>query len=671
MRQITRLAILSTVAAFVGCGEASVVDFTNGDPRPQGAGKENATKADHWNSANNPDRFRAELNYTLAELPTEGKSEHIPWPATYWPTYEDSINVRWQGKSTLSPAEKYDKAFNGWEPGEDFMSKAPYSSSNCKDKNWDQSYYDDLGPAANWVSRNKGNWKAHDGIDNDGDGETDECNDRDGVETWFGLCHAWAPAALLEKEPQRAVTHNGIRFEVSDIKALLIMQYDRPAAYMIGGRCNDKEVDRDENGRITDPQCRDTNAGTWHVVMANFLGIMKRAILEDRTYDYEVWNQPVLEFKVNSMDEVTEREAMDALDVPAETEKYPYNDRAVKWFKVNATSFYITESQPSKEPFTDQISTYVRKDTYDYILEVDADGKIHGGEWIGASRQNHPDFLWLPTATRGGNPHIDTDLVRTLLEKSLQPEGSDDDTTGDMLVFENTFSFDIPDDDPNGISSTIGVDAELTVGELQVEVEIEHTYIGDLTVVLRKDGRESVLHQEGGGSSDDIKRTFTVTDMMGVQAAGNWELFVKDSANQDKGRLIGWKLKVRAGEPGADTGDSGNFTVDAAPELATVDAGTATTNITVAESKVIRGLKVSLVLNHSYVGALRVELKHGAVTKILHNEEGGSATSIDKVYDVSEFNGSLTEGDWELVVTDTDAMGDEGRVTFWSLEFSH
>ncbi|MFT7622444.1 MAG: subtilisin-like proprotein convertase family protein [Myxococcota bacterium] len=673
MRKLTTLLLATAAAATTaaGCGsETQIVDFTNGDPREQGSGKENATKADHWNAGNNPDRFQVELNYVLDELPKAGVSEHTPWPATYWPTYEDGINVRWQGKQVLSPAEKYDQAFNGWEPPADFMSKAPYSSENCKDKGWDQSYYSDLGPAASYVSHSKGNAKAHDGIDNDGDGLTDECDDRDGVETWFGLCHAWAPASLLEKEPRRAVVHNGVRFEVSDIKALLIMQYDRPKAYMIGGRCNDKEVKRDEHGRITDADCRDTNAGTWHVVMANFLGLMQRPIAEDRTYDYEVWNQPVLEWKVNEMADVTEQEAMDLLDVPAGTAKYPYNDKAVRWVKVNATSFYITESQPETKPLTDAIAEYTRSDTYNYILEISADGKVHGGEWIGASRTDHPDFLWLPTGTRGGNPSMDTDLVRTLLEKSLQPEGTDEDSTGDLLIFENGFAFDILDNDPAGISSTIGVDANLTVSELEVELNIEHPYIGDLTVVLRKDGRESILHKQSGGSADNLRKTFQVKDMMGVAAAGNWELWVKDGADSDKGRLVSWKLKLHASGGTDDvTPAGGTFTVDAAPALETVNNGTVENTLSVTERQVITGLKVILQLEHTYVGALKVELKNGAVTRVLHNAEGGSASSIDTIYDVPEFNGAVTEGDWTLVVTDTDGMSDSGKVSFWSLEF--
>ena len=659
------------MAGLIGCGDTTVVDTSTLDDRPEATDKDNASKADQWNWANNPDRFQVDLNYTLDELPTAGRSEHIPWPATYWPTYEDSINVRWN-KPELSPAEKYDVAFNNWEPTEEFMALKPYSSSNCSDKSWDQSYYDNLGPAANYVSRQKGNWKAHDGVDNDGDGEIDECGDRDGVETWFGLCHAWAPAALLEQEPQHKVTHNGVTFEVSDIKALLIMEYDRPQAYMIGGRCNDKEVERDEQGRITDDECRDTNAGTWHVVMANFLGIMHRPIAEDRTFDYQVWNQPVIEWKVNSMEDIDEKSAIEALGLDtAEHTKYPYNDKAVRWVKCNATSYYITESDVAKVPFTDVISQYTRQDIYNYILEIGADGKINGGEWIGSSITNHPDFLWLPTGTRGGNPHMDLDIVRMLLEKSRAPEtGIEDPTTGEVKVYANEFTFDIPDNDAAGVSSTISVLDEFTVGTFEVEVDIAHTFVGDLTVVVRKDGSESVLHAEAGGSTDNIRRTFTVTDMGGTAAAGNWELWVKDSAAQDVGKINSWKLKLATdGDTTPDEG--GTLTVDSSTEVAIPDddATGATSTIEVTERHTINAVKVTVLIEHSYIGALTVEMKHGPVKHTLHNQEGGSDTQISKTFDVTAFNGSLTEGTWELIAVDGDAYGDTGAIKSWEIEF--
>ena len=77
-------------------------------------------KSDAWNRRNNPAGLRIELNKKLAELPLEGEADNPAWPDTYWPAYKDSTNARWQSTGNflddLSPAEKFDAAFNHWDP---------------------------------------------------------------------------------------------------------------------------------------------------------------------------------------------------------------------------------------------------------------------------------------------------------------------------------------------------------------------------------------------------------------------------------------------------------------------------------------------------------------------------------------------------------------------------
>jgi subtilisin-like proprotein convertase family protein len=629
-------------------------------------------KADRWNYRNNPERLNVDLNYKLDELPTSGRSEHIPWPATYWPTYEDSTNVRWGGDEQLSPVEKYDLAFNSWEPDARFFELKPYNSSRCDDKSWDPEYYEQLGPAAKYISAYKGNAKARNGIDDDDDGETDECGDRDGVETWWGLCHAWVPAAMLEDEPQKKVEYNGVEFEVSDLKALLIGQYDRTSAVMVGGRCNDKEVERDDNGRITDPSCRDTNAGTWHVAMANFLGIMKRSIAEDRTYNYEVWNQPVIEWKVKSLETITEAGAIEALGLGADVTEYPYNDDAKGFALVSSISYYITESQASTKPYTEEIATFTRQDHYDYILELDGEGNIIGGEWIGTSITNHPDFLWLPLKATSGNPHVDMDKVKMLIELSRTSGEVSEGATPELRSYEQGAELSIPDNAPAGVVSTIVVPDNGTIAALSVDVMVEHSYIGDLKIVLRKAGREVILHDQTGGSTDDIVKTYEVSEFVGEDAAGTWELFISDNYNVDLGTLVSWGLKVRVGQAGEiSVPQVINAANDVLASIPDNDEAGVSSTIMVAEDVVVRGLKVKVNIEHSWIGALVVELRHGAVVHTLHALEGASGTKIDKTYEVSGFDGSTTTGAWTLVVKDNDAYGDTGNIVNWSLEIRH
>jgi hypothetical protein len=102
----------------------------------------------------------------------------------------------------------------------------------------------------------------------------------------------------------------------------------------------------------------------------------------------------------------------------------------------------------------------------------------------------------------------------------------------------------IPDNDPVGVASTIAVADTGVVGGLKVTVDISHTYRGDLRVVLHHAGRQVVLHDRTGGTLDDLKTTFTVTDLDGEPLQGDWRLQVSDHARIDTGTLHAWSIEV-------------------------------------------------------------------------------------------------------------------------------
>jgi subtilisin-like proprotein convertase family protein len=91
-----------------------------------------------------------------------------------------------------------------------------------------------------------------------------------------------------------------------------------------------------------------------------------------------------------------------------------------------------------------------------------------------------------------------------------------------------------------------------TVKEIAVDIDITHTYIGDLRVaVSNPQNREVVLHAQEGRSADDIQRTYTVDeepalrDFIGQPAQGDWVLTVSDNAWRDVGKLNRWSLTLR------------------------------------------------------------------------------------------------------------------------------
>ncbi len=626
-------------------------------------------KEDRWDSRNRPDRFDGEFVYELESLPLEGRSANEAWPSTYWPTYEDSINDRWHGEE-LSPAEKYDQAFNGWTPPEGFNELRPFNRYSPKPgEGWDTEYYDQLGPLASYVSNNMGNKRDRDlAISNDGRPEDGEWP----VESWWGLCHAWVPAAMLEDRPMRSVTHNGVTFHVGDMEALLIAAYNRTPADMIGGRCNrggsdeEYQVERDEHGRAINPECRDTNAGSMHVIMTNYLGLMNRPFAEDRTYDYEVWNQPVVGFRITKQEEISVERANELLGLTGDT--YMYNADAVKLYDVNASMTYITESHASTEP--NDASRHERTDNYTYILEVDGAGKVIGGEYYGRSREGHPDFLWNPQRlTRSSVPNLDIERVRMLVQMSREPvtpptPGGEDEYTASPNAA-------IPDNDPTGVVSTIAVPDSVDIGGLQVELDITHTYRGDLQVVLSHDGTERVIHNREGGSSDDLKTTITVAGFEG-DARGEWTLTVRDLANLDTGTLHGWKLRVTpsGGEGGETGGEGGRFAGRGGVEIPDDDATGITSEAEVPAGTTGSSVQVAVNISHTYIGDLMVTLEGpGGLSYTLHDKEGGSADDIVRTFPLEPAPTGDLGGMWTLHVSDH-AGADTGTLNSWSLVVS-
>jgi len=123
------------------------------------------------------------------------------------------------------------------------------------------------------------------------------------------------------------------------------------------------------------------------------------------------------------------------------------------------------------------------------------------------------------------------------------------------LVYPST---DVPKpiNDNATISSQILVPDSFCIGDVNVDVNITHTYIGDLIVDLVSPSGTSVrLHDRTGGSTDNIVVTFddegtapdgpgTLSDFDFESSAGLWTLIVSDNAGGDTGTLNSWALRI-------------------------------------------------------------------------------------------------------------------------------
>ncbi|OWY93229.1 Transglutaminase elicitor, partial [Phytophthora megakarya] len=193
--------------------------------------------------------FKVKLETKLKNLPTSGVYSPSPWAGSNWPTHKDSINYKWD-KRQPSPAEKYATAF-GMEVKQFMDSVSAQTGINsysdfptCKA---DKECFD---PNVDTV-----------------------CGKRFGeksgfcIPTWFGICHAWAPAAILEQEPNCPVTYNGVTFQPMDIKALITDIYnDANLSYVFtGSRYRGSNDSIDEYGIHADYSYRDLNPGYFHI----------------------------------------------------------------------------------------------------------------------------------------------------------------------------------------------------------------------------------------------------------------------------------------------------------------------------------------------------------------------------------------------------------------------
>ncbi len=109
----------------------------------------------------------------------------------------------------------------------------------------------------------------------------------------------------------------------------------------------------------------------------------------------------------------------------------------------------------------------------------------------------------------------------------------------------------IPDDTPAGVVRSLPVVGTGTVRDVVVDVDIAHTYIGDLTISLRSpQGTQVVLHNRSGGGTDNLRSSYASAEVAALQAmrgqpiAGSWQLIVADMEAADVGKLNRWGLRI-------------------------------------------------------------------------------------------------------------------------------
>ena len=306
-----------------------------------------------WQGFSSPEILSSGFTHSYFSLPLEGTTSYNGpryWSSDYWPSKAGGINNRWSSSNptgfrnnspkrnevlrmtrnqiaTLAPSEKYDI----------FMGRYDY-------------------PLKQQVAASVS--------------ET--------AQDWEGICHGWVVAALHHSEPtpKNVVNADGvvIPFGSSDIKALITYFYsiDQSHAPTVGHRCNFGQW----TGGETDCD-QDLNAGAFHIIIANRIGLAHEGIIMDVERMDQVWNQPVVAYRSQ---------------VTAEFSAGRYAARGtVRELRLTTQVWYVNETDNNWNPVHGTTLQKFDMKAFQYRIELNRNNEIIGGTWESEER---PDFIW-------------------------------------------------------------------------------------------------------------------------------------------------------------------------------------------------------------------------------------------------------------------------------------
>jgi extracellular elastinolytic metalloproteinase len=253
----------------------------------------------------------------------------------------------------------------------------------------------------------------------------------------------------------------------------------------------------------------------------------------------------------------------------------------------------------------------------------------------------------------------------------------------------------IPDGDENGVRSTLHIGAAGSVRWIELGVDVAHPYIGDLRVVLvAPDGRQVLLHNRGGTTTQNLVKTWAsdkhtgLRALVGMPAVGDWTLWIADLASEDAGSLRRWVLRLQPDAasapqqtpapqtPAPQTPAPPRTVGGRARPAATIPDNRpgVTSGIDVKGTGAAKSVKVDVDVTHSFVGDLVVELLAPTGARaVLHDRSGGAGRDLVRSYEsgavpaLARLVGTPVKGTWTLRVTDRLAR-DVGKLNAWGLE---
>jgi hypothetical protein len=315
------------------------------------------------------------------------------WSGFYWPTYKGGIAQRWQ---MGIQSESYTDFLYSLFSFQDYLQLQPEQVMRLSPSEKYDLWVNDPSMGLTRAEQQKVMSTAQKY------GNT--------IPTWFGICDGWALATSMEAEPikmVRAQSASGqqVHFYPEDIKALMAYYYTfAPKQYVAaGGRCNRPVVTKDANGRVIESECRDINPATLHLALDRFVGDADQKLIMDLSRDEMVWNYPTqsYRFQYSNLRKLSDDPAY-LHAAPGTQSLIDVTTKIVLVGSVNPTTYLMPQR------------TYMQK-TWRYVLELDGNSNIIGGEWI---TEDHPDFVWIVRSVANGSSRIDYRNLSTLAKAS-------------------------------------------------------------------------------------------------------------------------------------------------------------------------------------------------------------------------------------------------------------
>jgi hypothetical protein len=198
-----------------------------------------------------------------------------------------------------------------------------------------------------------------------------------GQQKWWGYCHAWSAACVIEKEPTEPRT-----IKLPDGRQLTLTVGDMNASNFHGKRNYSDKID----------EVNMTPDLVWQII-DRYIKKQGVPVIMDIDPGNQVWNYPCYAYRIES--------------TPLGGDRF---------------SAYMTLWFADDCVLPDYVGTKPMKKTYTFTYRKRGGNILMGSaQWEGTSKKDHPDFCWYPYLTRSDNPQIDYKKVREMVGMGTRP----------------------------------------------------------------------------------------------------------------------------------------------------------------------------------------------------------------------------------------------------------